>query len=1155
MVTVNQTLTSIALSPSGATVAPGGQAQFAAVDEDQFGAALATQPAVTWSISGGIGTINSSGLFVAGSAQLTGAVTAASSTGSASAVVAVSSLPSPVAWYPCTEGSGTTVHDASGNGFNGTISSSGATWVTSRAPPGSGGALAFSSGSVNLGSPAGLNVTGLITLSAWIDPISSSGSYQDIVGRGYTTNPDAETMLRVNGGDYQVVAWNGTNYEASAAVPASDLNTWVQLVGVYDGTDWLLYRDGALLASAASTVGALPVAANWMIGSSGIATDTRYFNGSIGDVRIYNVALSASQVATLYDSYYPPTVATPAAASPALVTATSTVLSALGASVAGASSLTYTWATTGTPPAPVTFSANGTNAAASTTATFTKAGTYAFQVTITDALGRTVTSSVNVTVNQTLASITVSPSPVSLGGQSTQQFTATGFDQFGTALATQPSFTWSTASGATNVGTISATGLLTAANLSVTGAVTATSGGISGSGTVTVTGTSPTIAIGAPSTSYVAGGPVTYAVTYTDPNFNSSNLVTGDITLNKTGNASGTLSVTGSGLSYTVTLSNVTGNGSLGISIAAGTASDKDGNLAPAAGPSAVVTVNNVAPTISISGPSASLTAGGPVAYTVTYADANFNTSTLTASNITLNATGTAAGTVSVSGSGLTRTVTLSGITGNGTLGISIAAGTASDLAGNLAPAAGPSATFIVDNTPPTVTIGSPSESYTATAPISYTVSYADPYFSASSLTASSITLNKTGTASGTLSVTGSGLSYTVTIGGISGNGTLGISIAAGTATDLVGNLAPASGPSATFTVNNVAPTISIGGPSAAYAAGGPVTYTVTYADANFNTSTLVPANITLNETGTASGTLSVSGSGLTRTVTIGGITGNGSLGISIAAGTASDLAGNLAPAAGPSTTFIVDNVPPTISISQPTRSYTTTTTVVYTVNYADANFSASTLTSSNVTLNETGTANGVVFVSGVGLTRTVLIEDITGNGSLGISIAAGTASDMAGNMAPAAGTQRDLRRGQYAADRHDQFALGIVYDRRIDRLHGYLCRCELRFQQSGGVGHHARRDGNRQRHAERFRLGPELHGGYRRHYGRWHAGDFDRRRHRHMTWQATWPWPPGPARASRSTPPVPRWRRPPAPRPTPSPARRPRLPCWGRTSPRASQV
>ena len=88
-------------------------------------------------------------------------------------------------------------------------------------------------------------------------------------------------------------------------------------------------------------------------------------------------------------------------------------------------------------------------------------------------------------------------------------------------------------------------------------------------------------------------------------------------------------------------------------------------------------------------------------------------------------------------------------------------------------------------------------------------------------------------------SVTGSGLTYTVTISSITGNGTLGISIAAGTASDLAGNLAPAAGPSATFMVDNTAPTISIGAPSASYAAGGPVTYTVTYADANFNSSTL----------------------------------------------------------------------------------------------------------------------------------------------------------------------------------------------------------------------------------------------------------------------------------------------------------------------------
>ena len=82
-----------------------------------------------------------------------------------------------------------------------------------------------------------------------------------------------------------------------------------------------------------------------------------------------------------------PTVATAAAAAPATVTGTTTALSVLGADDAGESNLTYTWATTGTPPAAVTFSANGSNAAKNTTATFTKAGSYTFQVTITDAGG------------------------------------------------------------------------------------------------------------------------------------------------------------------------------------------------------------------------------------------------------------------------------------------------------------------------------------------------------------------------------------------------------------------------------------------------------------------------------------------------------------------------------------------------------------------------------------------------------------------------------------------------------------------------------------------------------------------------------------------------------------------------------------------------
>jgi len=112
------------------------------------------------------------------------------------------------------------------------------------------------------------------------------------------------------------------------------------------------------------------------------------------------------------------------------------------------------------------------------------------------------------------------------------------------------------------------------------------------------------------------------------------------------------------------------------------------------------IVIDTTPPTVAISAPSVSTTATGPVDFTVTYSDANFSSSSLAPGNVTLNATETASGSISVSGGGSSLTVTISSITGHGTLGISIAANTGTDLAGNQAGAAGPSATFIVNNPP-----------------------------------------------------------------------------------------------------------------------------------------------------------------------------------------------------------------------------------------------------------------------------------------------------------------------------------------------------------------------------------------------------------------------------------------------------------------------
>jgi PKD repeat protein len=149
--------------------------------------------------------------------------------------------------------------------------------------------------------------------------------------------------------------------------------------------------------------------------------------------------------AAVYATNALPTVATPAAAAANPVTGTSITLSVLGGDYAGESNLVYSWATTGSPPAAVAFSANGSHAARNTIATFTKPGNYSFLATITNPDGDSTTSSVTVNVVSTLTTLAVNPGSARLSAGASEQFTAAGYDQFGAAIAA--AVTWSVASG------------------------------------------------------------------------------------------------------------------------------------------------------------------------------------------------------------------------------------------------------------------------------------------------------------------------------------------------------------------------------------------------------------------------------------------------------------------------------------------------------------------------------------------------------------------------------------------------------------------------------------------------------------------------------------------------------------------------------------
>ncbi len=214
--------------------------------------------------------------------------------------------------------------------------------------------------------------------------------------------------------------------------------------------------------------------------SNGLYTAT----GGAGNATVQVTSGSISTSTGITVSNSAPTISVPAGSTPATITGTQTLLSVLGADSdgGGEAALTYTWATTGIPPAAVVFSDNGTNTAKSTTATFGKAGFYSFQVTVTDAGGLTVTSNVAVTVTQTLTGLTITPANIVLHAGDTQTYAAVATDQFNTPMIVP--IIWSCSSAA---GSITSGGVFTAGTIYGTGySITATSGAVSASAQVGV---------------------------------------------------------------------------------------------------------------------------------------------------------------------------------------------------------------------------------------------------------------------------------------------------------------------------------------------------------------------------------------------------------------------------------------------------------------------------------------------------------------------------------------------------------------------------------------------------------------------------------------------------------------------------------------------
>ena len=280
-------------------------------------------------------------------------------------------------------------------------------------------------GSIGLPDAAGLHFSGQITMMAWIKP-NQRDFFRNIIAHGLD-QARAETFLRISRSDdgttggtfnnyYEVGVSDGVNYYDSAVfqIPDGDFNNWVFVAGTYDGANWKLYRNGVLAATVASTHGALDITNRWSIGSrtdpnplvAPAANPTLFagtglrFGGLIDEPAIFNTALSASDINTIFNSAQVAPVITRAVQNPGIVFKGSSASFSVWAE--GSPTLGYLWSSNGISTGITTTNATINNFAV---------GTSTIAVVVTNAYG-SATSSVTFAVVAAAPSFTQQPQPV-----------------------------------------------------------------------------------------------------------------------------------------------------------------------------------------------------------------------------------------------------------------------------------------------------------------------------------------------------------------------------------------------------------------------------------------------------------------------------------------------------------------------------------------------------------------------------------------------------------------------------------------------------------------------------------------------------------------------------------------------------------------------
>ena len=386
--------------------------------------------------------------------------------------------------------------------------------------------------------------------------------------------------------------------------------------------------------------------------------------------------------------------------------------------------------------------------------------------------------------------------------------------------------------------------------------------------------------------------------------------------------------------------------------------------------------------------------------------------------------------------------------------------------------------TATVDTTPPTETIDQATSQADPTnaSTINFTAVFDEPVVD---FVAGDVTIGGTaGATTATVTPVGSdGKTYTIAVTGMAHDGTVIVSVPAGKVHDEAGNANVAStSTDNTVTYDITPPTVTI---NQATAQADPTNSTTINFTAVFSEAVVGFATGDVTIAGTAGATTAtvtpVGSDGTTYNVAVTGMTHDGTVIVSLAAGVADDPAGNPNVASTSTDNSVTyDNTAPTVTIDQAAGQ--ADPTIAATVNFAVV-FSEPVIgfTASDVTISGTAgaTTATVTPVGSDGATYNVAVTGMAHNGTVVISMAPGAAHDQAGNLSLAPtiidnsvayyGNAPGVTINQATSQADPTNASTINFHRGVRRA-GHRLRHGRRDGRRLGRGHHRDRDSRRQR-------------------------------------------------------------------------------------------